>query len=147
MSEKIKITKLKQDESIDTSENMFDSVDAYSGDHVTRILELSPSVPGTTVQYVKIRFGVNKSEGLFHMTPVKEGDYKVESEYYKGFKYYIESQSGIRYMPDSNGVFNITNSLVTPIKIVLHLIVEKYTVTDLEQANFMEDGQMFVWSK
>lgn len=143
----VKITKKNQDGSYDYSETMFDAVDAYSGDHVYRTIELAPAIPGKQPKYVKFSLNTFKDNSLYTMKPIKENSYQVASEYYKGFSFYLESASGVKFMPDKNGIISITNILTTPLNVTLHMIVEQYAVQDIEQKTFLDDVSIRVWSK
>jgi hypothetical protein len=141
------LTKKNEDGSYDYSEQLFDAIDPYDGDHVYKTIEIKPTVSETAAKYVKFRLVTEKEGDVYIFKPTQSKSHLLASSQYNGFKFYLEDINGIKYIPDTNGIISLVNTLTSPMDIVLHLIAEKYAVEDLEQELLLEDVFVEVWSK
>lgn len=142
----IRITKKNNDGSYDFSDYLFDSVDLYGGDHVSRIIELAPAMSEKPARYVKFSLVSRQEEETYTFKPVKTDSYYLENPYHKGIKFYLEDKNGIKYVPDKNGIINIVNNLIQPIDVVLHLMAEQYSIVDFNKEVVIENINIEIWS-
>jgi hypothetical protein len=143
----ITLTKKNTDGSYDYGDKLFDSIDPYDGDHVYRTIEIKPTVSENAVKYVKFRLITEKEGDVYIFKPSKTKSHILESTQYSGFSFYLEDINGIKYIPDTNGIISLSNVMSSPIEVVLHLIVDKYAVEDLDKTIILEDVFVEIWSK
>lgn len=139
------IKKKNEDGSYDSGDFLFNAVDLYDGDHVQRILELSPQL-GKIVVNVKFEIRSVIDNNQYSFIPEKSGSYYLVNSQHPGIKFYLTDVNKVKYFPDSNGKISITNSLSSSMDVVLHMIAEPYTVKDLNKDIVIEDISLAFWS-
>jgi hypothetical protein len=141
----IRITKKNNDGSYDDGELLFKTIDLYGGDHQSRILEIAPGVNEQEVQYVYFGISLNDINGKISFTPEKEGSYNLVSATYKNIKFYLEQKNGSKFYPDKNGLIKITDLLIKPLDVVLHVIAEKYSSDRISEEKVFDEIELAVW--
>jgi hypothetical protein len=139
------IKKKNDDGTYDNNEYLFNSVDLYEGDHVNRILEISPQL-GKMVTNVKFEIRSISNNNQYSFLPEKENSYYLVDPQHKGIKFYLTDTNKVKYLPDRNGKISISNTLSSPKEVVLHMIAEKYTIQDFNKDVVMDDMNIVFWS-
>ena len=142
----IRITKKNNDGSYDYSDYLFDSVDLYGGDHVSRIIELAPAIADKPARYVKFSLVSKQEDDTHKFKPLKNDSYYLENIFHNGLKFYLEDKNGVKYTPDKNGIINIANNLIQPIDVVIHLIADQYSIMDFNKNTVIENINIEIWS-
>ncbi|MGL6098862.1 MAG: hypothetical protein ACRC0G_04470 [Fusobacteriaceae bacterium] len=140
----IRLTKKNDDGSYDDGELLFKTIDLYGGDHQTRTLEIAPGVNVQEVKYVYFGIALNDTNGKIAFTPEKEGSHLLTNSAYKNIKFYLEHKSGYKFYPDKNGLIKITDLLIKPMDVVIHVIAEKYTANRLTEENVFDEIEIEV---
>lgn len=143
MLKKVIIKKKNNDGSYDNSPYLFDGIDLYHGDNVSKILELSPS--GNSVKNVKISLTVIRNDVEYEFVPEEEDSYYLINDKYPGMKIHFEDKNGIKFKPDKNGVISVTNVLAVPLDISIHVRAAKFTVKKISETLVLDDLNMLVW--
>lgn len=143
MLKKVIIKKKNNDGSYDNSPYLFDGIDLYHGDNVSKTLELSPS--GNSVKNVKISLTVIRNDVEYEFVPEEEDSYYLINDKYPGMKIHFEDKNGIKFKPDKNGVISVTNVLAVPLDISIHVRAAKFTVKKISETLVLDDLNMLVW--
>lgn len=146
MNDNLSIIKKNQDGTYCYEEEMFEGVDLYEGDHVFRTFEIAPKDMTRAVRKVKIKLKAEKNGNSYSFVPSTEDSYILESKSHPGIRFYLENSNGIKLYPDSKGTVNIIDILQSPIDVTIHLIADKFTVTDFEKKTVIDDLSLEMWS-
>ena len=146
MSSNLQIRLKNEDNTYDESKILFKEVDGYDGDLVSRKLEVSPIVPGTTVKSVKFKLKKIEDGNGFPFLPASSNSYELVSAYAEGLTFYLENASGQKMYPDQNGVIAVAGTLSSPLDLTIWCKVSAFTA-DLDQELLMEDLRIELWSK
>lgn len=137
------LKKKNSDGSYDNGPYLFDGIDLYHGDNVSKILELSPA--GNSVKNVKISLVVKRNEIEYEFLPEEEDSYYLVNDKYPGMKIHFEDKNGIKFKPDKNGVLSITNVLAVPLDISIHVRAAKFTVKKISETLVLDDIELLLW--
>ncbi|MGL5315210.1 MAG: hypothetical protein ACRCX2_19675 [Paraclostridium sp.] len=141
----IRMTKKNEDGSYDDGPLIFKTLDLYGGDHQTRILEIAPGVNEQEVKFVYFGISLSDINGQVSFTPEKEGSHMLVNSVYKNIKFYVEHSNGHKLYPDKNGLIKLTEALVKPMDIILHVIAEKYSTNRISEEKVFEEIEISVW--
>lgn len=144
--ENIRLTKKNADGSYDYGELLFKTVDLYGGDHQSRVLEIAPGVNEQEVKNVYFGLALNDTGGKVSFTPEKEGGYNLTNSVYKNIKFYLEHSSGHKLYPDKNGLIKITDILIKPIDVILHVIADKFAVNRLTEERVFDQIEIEIFA-
>lgn len=140
------ISKKNPDGSYDSNPYLFDGIDLYQGDLVSKILELAPADDGTRPRKVKIQF-VCKRDGIdYEFKPENEEEgYYLKTDRYPGLTIWFEDNAGVKYKADKNGVVSLINELVSPLTIKMWVKAEQYTIPKLVEGVVLDDISIIIW--
>lgn len=141
----INIRKKNNDGTYDDGEFLFTNVDLYNGCYINRILELSP-ISNRQENNVKISIRSVIGDREYNFKPEEDGSYYLVDINNPGIKFYFTDKNQIKYLPDKNGIISLVNVLTIPMDIIIHMIAEKYTITELDKNIIIDDIDLVVWS-
>lgn len=140
------LSKKNTDGSYDTSPYLFDGIDLYHGDKVSKLLELAPASDGSKPKKVKLQI-VCKKEGVdYEFTPSDEEGFLLKTEKYSGLTLWFEDELGKKYHADRNGIVSIINELSAPLTVKLWVVADRYTIPKLVEGVVLDDVSIVIWS-
>ncbi|AVQ21478.1 hypothetical protein [Fusobacterium necrophorum] len=142
---KVILSKKNPDGSYDTSRFLFDGIDMYHGDLVSKILELAPADDGSRPRKVKIQL-VCKQDGIdYEFVPIDDDGFHLKTTQYPGLTIWFEDNSGVKYRADRNGIISLINELTTPLTLKMWVKAEPYTLPKLVEGVVLSDISFIVW--
>lgn len=135
----IRLLKKNEDGSYDNSDKLFKQIDVYGGDHQKRILEISPGINEQQIKHVYFSLELVSTDGNVTFVPEREGSYYLTNSLYKNIKFYLEHKSGHKLYPDKKGMIKITDLLIKPMDVVLHVEVEQYAMPRITEGIIFDD--------
>lgn len=139
------LRKKNDDGSYDNGDFLFNNVDLYDGCYVNKILEISPNLNRKEYN-IKLSLRSVIGEYEYQFKPSEEDGYYLVEDNHPGLKFYFTDKNKVKYLPDKNGVISLINVLSMPLDIIIHMIADKYTVSDIDEYVVLDDINLIIWS-
>ena len=139
------LRKKNDDGSYDNGDFLFNNVDLYDGCYVNKILEISPNLNRKEYN-IKLSLRSVIGEYEYQFKPSEEDGYYLVEDNHPGLKFYFTDKNKVKYLPDKNGVISLINVLSMPLDIIIHMIADKYTVSDIDEYIVLDDINLIPWS-
>ena len=139
------LRKKNDDGSYDNGDFLFNNVDLYDGCCVNKILEISPNLNRKEYN-IKLSLRSVIGEYEYQFKPSEEDGYYLVEDNHPGLKFYFTDKNKVKYLPDKNGVISLINVLSMPLDIIIHMIADKYTVSDIDEYIVLDDINLIIWS-
>ncbi len=139
------LRKKNDDGSYDNGDFLFNNVDLYDGCYVNKILEISPNLNRKEYN-IKLSLRSVIGEYEYQFKPSEEDGYYLVEDNHPGLKFYFTDKNKVKYLPDKNGVISLINVLSMPLDIIIHMIADKYTVSDIDEYIVLDDINLIIWS-
>ena len=139
------LRKKNDDGSYDNGDFLFNNVDLYDGCYVNKILEISPNLNRKEYN-IKLSLRSVIGEYEYQFKPSEEDGYYLVEDNHPGLKFYFTDKNKVKYLPDKNGVISLITVLSMPLDIIIHMIADKYTVSDIDEYIVLDDINLIIWS-